>query len=267
MSRRKSRAMERAPAQAARSDWGAPPAMPTLPPGEAHVWVASLERPPREMGGLWETLSEDERDRANRCRSPRNRRRFIAARGMLRALLGHYLARPPASVALAYTPRGKPYLAQDGPDAGGPEVRAVHFNLSHSEDTALYAFARGREVGVDLETILPSPAHRAIARRFFVPEEVQGLETAPPGAFTAAFVTCWVRKEACLKAVGAGLALPMREVVVPTCRTARPAFHIELSRPDGPRHWTGHDLPGLNGFAASLVVEGHGLRVRLWEWA
>ena len=265
MSRRKSRAMERAPTQAARSNWVVPTAMPALPPNEAHVWVASLERPPQETLGLWETLSEDEHDRANRCRSPRNRRRFIAARGMLRALLGHYLARAPASVVLAYAPRGKPHLAQDERlDAGG---LAVRFSLSHSEDTALYAFARGRQVGVDLEMLRPSPAHRAIARRFFAPEEVQRLETAPPGAFTAAFVACWVRKEACLKAVGAGLALPMREVVVPTRPIAGAAFRIELSRFEGPRHWTGHDLPGLDGFAASLVVEGHGLRVRQWEWA
>jgi len=183
---------------------------------------------------------------------------------MLRALLGHYLARPPASVALAYAPLGKPHLAQDERlDAGGP---AVQFNLSHSEDTALYAFARGRQVGVDLEMIRPSPAHRAIARRFFAPEEVQRLETAPPDEFTAAFVACWVRKEACLKAVGAGLALPMREVVVPARPIAGTAFRIELPRPDGPRRWTGHDLPGLNGFAASFVVEGHGLRVRLYQW-
>ena len=264
MSRRESTAMERPPAQDACSDWGAPTTMPVLPRGEAHVWVASLERPRREMDGLWETLNDDERDRANRCRSPRNRRRCVAARGMLRALLGHYLSRPAVSVALACTPRGKPHLAQDERlDAGGP---AVHFNLSHSEETVLYAFARGRPVGVDIEMLRPSTAHSDIARRFFAPEEVLRLETAPPGAFTPAFLACWVRKEACLKAVGAGLALPMREVIVPTCRTPRTAFHIELSRTDRPRHWTGHDLPGRDEFVASLVFEGHGLRVRLWEW-
>ena len=122
-------------------------------------------------------------------------------------------------------------------------------------------------MGVDLEVLRPSPAHHAIARRFFAPEEIRDIEAAPPGEFTAGFIACWVRKEACLKAVGAGLALPMKEVVVPTRPTAGPPFHIELHQPEGLRHWTGHDLAGLRGLAASLVVEGHGLHVRLWEWA
>jgi len=265
MSRGKSRATEGTPTQAKRWDWPARAAMPALPPGEAHVWVASLERPPGEMRNLWETLSVGERERAKRCRSARKRQRFVAGRAMLRALLGHYLARPPASVALAYTPRGKPHLAPDERlDAAGT---ALHFNLSHAEDTVLYAFARGRQLGIDIERIRPSPAHRAIAGRFFAPDEVQRLETAPREGFTAAFVACWVRKEACLKAVGAGLALPMREVVVPTRRIEGSAFGIELPGFEGPRRWTGHDLAGLNGYAASLVMEGDVLRISRWEWA
>jgi phosphopantetheinyl transferase len=44
-------------------------------------------------------------------------------------------------------PHGKPSLT----DRAGP-VESVRFNLAHSDDSALIAVARDREVGVDVET-------------------------------------------------------------------------------------------------------------------
>ena len=44
---------------------------------------------------------------------------------------------------------------------------SLRFNLSHSGEMVLYAVARGRELGVDLETIRPDFAVDGIARRFF----------------------------------------------------------------------------------------------------
>src|SRR5438477_256189 len=72
---------------------------------------------------------------------------FIIARGVLRILLGRYLDVAPTAVRFRYNPFGKPALAQDsGADA-------LHFNVSHTDGVALYAVARRRRVGLDLERI------------------------------------------------------------------------------------------------------------------
>lgn len=46
---------------------------------------------------------------------------------------------------------------------------ALRFNVSHSHGLALYAVARGREIGIDIERVHPNMAHGQIAKRFFSP--------------------------------------------------------------------------------------------------
>jgi 4'-phosphopantetheinyl transferase len=74
-------------------------------------------------------------------------RRYIVARGALRLILARYLAISPARVAFHYGLHGKPSLVSPSP--GG----ALEFNLSHTDDIALYAVTRGIPLGVDVEGI------------------------------------------------------------------------------------------------------------------
>src|SRR5207245_1169665 len=120
------------------------PHTPKPAPDEAHVWWIGLDLPAAEREPLAETLSADERDRARSFRLPRDRERFVAARGWLRRVLGSYGGRPPADLVFGYGPRGKPALAGEGVDG-------FRFNLAHASGHALLAVARGRELGVDLE--------------------------------------------------------------------------------------------------------------------
>ena len=76
---------------------------------------APLDLDEHRLAGLHATLSADERGRAARFHFERDRKHFIAARGLLRELLGRYLARAPASLRFAYGPRGKPFLAGSEP--------------------------------------------------------------------------------------------------------------------------------------------------------
>jgi 4'-phosphopantetheinyl transferase len=59
-------------------------------------------------------------------------------------LLGHYLGEPPDALGFGYRDKGKPYLAT-------PPGAPLRFDVSHSGDLALLAFARDRELGVELE--------------------------------------------------------------------------------------------------------------------
>jgi 4'-phosphopantetheinyl transferase len=106
-----------------------------------HVWRASLDLPASEVHDLHQTPTPDELHRAERFRFRKDRDRFIAARGLLRAILGRYLKADPARLRFSYGPNGKPYLADE---ISGNDLS---FNLSRRDDLALYAITRGREVG------------------------------------------------------------------------------------------------------------------------
>ncbi len=168
--------------------------LPALGPGEVHLWLADLDATPDELQG-W--LSGEEQARAASFHQERDGRRSGSARAILRGLLGAYLGVPPGVVPLGRDASGKPRLL------GG--AQPLEFNLSHSSGRALYAFARGTPLGVDLEGPEAAPPEpRLLAAAYFHPDEVARLG-AGPGA-TQRFLALWTRKEAFGKARGDGLA-------------------------------------------------------------
>ena len=154
------------------------------------------------MDALARMLSEDEHARAGRFHRQRDRDRSVAARGLLRVLLGDALGRPPSSLRFRYNPYGKPALATDG---GGARLG---FNLSHSDGAALFALAPAREVGVDIERVRLDIAAESLAARFLPAPEAAALRSLPPALRPAAFTQAWVRREAYAKALGTGLSSP-----------------------------------------------------------
>src|SRR5271169_1345034 len=88
------------------------------------------------------------------------RNRFIAGRALLRDLLAGYVGQPPEAMRFSYNGWGKPALA------AGFAATDLRFNLSHSQDLAMYAFVLERDVGVDLEMIRAEVANERIAENF-----------------------------------------------------------------------------------------------------
>jgi 4'-phosphopantetheinyl transferase len=234
-----------------------PPAPAGLMLGEAdlHLWRASLDCDAPVYSRLQTTLSPDEIARADRFVFLADRNRFVAARGILRELLGTYLMLPPANLKFRYGNHGKPALDANAPDS------TLQFNLSHSGDLAIYAFSRGRELGVDVEQIRPQLASEDVARRYFASSEVAELQALPPNSRPEAFFLCWTRKEAYVKAHGAGLSLPLDSFTV----SLTPGRAAELQAADGAR-WAIDSLEPAPGFVGAIVVERGGWRRSCWSW-
>lgn len=174
-----------------------PPDSGRSPASDAiHVWRASLALDDRGYARLYDTLSVDERDRASSFLFDRDRRRFVAARGALREILGRYLGTAPHRLRFRLGPLGKPAIAGDLP----------HFSVSHSGELALFAISRSTEVGVDLERVRPVVHLERIVERFFSARERQAFSGCPADRREHVFFECWTRKEAWLKARGEGLA-------------------------------------------------------------
>ncbi|MBI2951872.1 4'-phosphopantetheinyl transferase superfamily protein [bacterium] len=241
--------------------WPFPPEPLILADDEVHVWRASLSLPPSRLRGLWHTLSQDEQIRAARFYAQKDRDRYTVARGLLRAILGLYLKTRPEQIGLCYGPFGKPALCP--PEQGEAPLR---FNLSKSHGLALFAFTRGRELGVDLERIRPQPADGRIAERFFSPQEVAALRTLPKKAQAEAFFNCWTRKEAYIKAKGAGLSLPLDQFEVSLIPETPAALLSAKWDPQEAARWSLRALTPAPDYAAALAVEGRLWRLRCWRW-
>ena len=172
-----------------------------LPDPEIEAWLARLDLAADQVSQYASLLSGDERLRADRFALERDRRRFVVARGMLRLLLGIYLDMAPAAIAFGYAGNGKPFVA----DRPVP----IHFNVSHAEERALYAFSRSCALGVDIEYLNREVDYGALATRFFSRREHAEIQRCPAADRKRAFIACWTRKEAVVKAVGDGLPLPL----------------------------------------------------------
>src|SRR5579871_3718112 len=140
---------------------------------ELHVWLARLEVASQQLVELKRSLSPDELERADNFYFERDRRRFIAGRGILRTLVASYLAAAPSALRFDYNEFGKPRLE------GAPENCELRFNLSHSGGLALIAIALARDVGVDIEAIDNSVGTEEIAKNFFSTSEVSALQRLP----------------------------------------------------------------------------------------
>ncbi|MFF3505750.1 4'-phosphopantetheinyl transferase family protein [Streptomyces sp. NPDC003247] len=179
-------------------------------PGEIHLWEGATETdtagaaPP--PGGS--VLSADERERLRRLRHPVAAARYAAAHTAVRAVLARYLGTEPGKVAL-----GRAACPQCGDPRHGRPVVLHHeltFSLSRSGPSWLLALSTGHPVGVDLERERPVDLD-AMARSALSPAERAGLARADDRRREWLF-RCWTRKEAVVKASGAGVGAPLRRV-------------------------------------------------------
>lgn len=162
---------------------------------EVQVWVASLDVSEARYNALARTLPVDEKERATSL-TPVAARRFVVARGILRKLLSGFTGTAPEKLQFSYGHSGKPVLL-DRDD--------IHFNISHSAELGLFAFAPDRPVGVDVENERPVRRLLDVAQRFMSEDELRTLAETPADERNSAFLKSWVIREARLKAEGKGV--------------------------------------------------------------
>jgi 4'-phosphopantetheinyl transferase len=222
----------------------------TLPEDEVQLWRVDLEAICANESRWQKLLSSEELIRASRFHFSADRQRFTASRALLRTILASYLATDPYRLSFSYSTKEKPTLGTDHAGSG------VSFNISHSGGIALFAFARGREIGVDVEQVRRDFDVEAIARRFFSAHERGQLAALPNGEKFAAFFRCWTRKEAYIKATGEGLSLPLHQFDVSLEVGSKDA--LLATRPDSSEAalWSLREIPGGEGYVAALCVRG-----------
>ncbi|HJQ69028.1 MAG TPA: 4'-phosphopantetheinyl transferase superfamily protein [Blastocatellia bacterium] len=240
--------------------WPLPPDAMALADDEVHVWRVYLNKGFSDLERLASILTAEEREKAGRFFFEEHRREYVVSHSILRYLLGRYVEIAPDRLRFRLGEYGKPALAVE---SGGGWLR---FNLSHSHGIALYAIARNREVGVDVERIQPDFAGEQIAERFFSSEEIRALRLIPGHLRDEAFFNCWTRKEAFIKAKGEGLSMPLDSFDV-SLAPGEPARLIATrADSDEASRWTLRELSPSDGYVGAVAAEGADWRLKLIDF-
>jgi len=198
-------------------------------------------------------LSREERDRAARFARALDRAAFIAGRAAMRRMLADELGLAPARVAIVAGKHGRPRLA---PELGS----LVDFNVTHASTCVAGALARsGARVGIDVEST------SAVRDLDILIQEVTGVRERTLLAHLQgvervnAFLACWTRKEAIAKAVGTGVAYPLRNIDLPDEPIdGAISFQCCDVGMEMCRSWMIRTASSLSGeFVLSIAVHGH----------
>jgi 4'-phosphopantetheinyl transferase len=217
---------------------------------EVHIWRAPLTISTPIENDYLATLNSQEKVRAERFHFPLHKRRFIAARGILRLLLSRYQNIAPADVDFLYQPRGKPYLADV----------FLQFNVSHSHEIAVFALTKNSPIGVDIEKT-EKQFNDSVAERYLHPEEYAELNGLSDGLRAMEFYRIWARKEALIKAVGDGMHISLNSF-----STVTKGQPITINITGEITSWHLRDFNAHEEYQSAVVTQHPIDKMRFFEW-
>lgn len=215
----------------------------TMPPArcqatwqQVDVWQFPLHHQPNWALAC---LSQDELARANRFHFAKHRQRFAVARAGMRLILAQYQDTSPDQLSFTTNAHGKPALTST----------QFGFNLSHSGELAMLAVSKHPEIGVDVEYFSPRP-FLGIAQHCFSDIEIQALTALPAMSCMLGFFKIWSQKEAFIKAVGMGLAYPLKDFSV----RINPATDYAITDPLTGTSWDMHSFMPKPACCAAVCI-------------
>ncbi|MEO1223290.1 MAG: 4'-phosphopantetheinyl transferase superfamily protein [Pseudomonadota bacterium] len=196
-------------------------------------------------------LSAQELQTAAQLSRRQSRLESAITRACLKLLVADRLKADPHRLSVRRDERKKPYVSF------GDEIYRA-FNVSHSYPWSLIAFADDGRLGVDVETIRPLEDVENLARLTMAPAELEELTQAPAARQPGLFLKNWTRKEAVMKALGIGIDVPLRQVLIdpPKHGDADP---VQVSCAER-RYGTFYIIDAsTDAYAASIALQGETL--------
>ena len=143
---------------------------------------------------------------------------------------------------------GKPFALVDG------ALASISFNVSHSGECGLIAFAPAGSLGVDVEEITSRRDLQSLIEAVMGPDEQAELNGMTGQARIRQFYRLWTCKEALIKALGTGFSTDISRFQVPP-DIRRGAATGTFRFPHLPSvTWSLQDI-GRGEFAAALAYE------------
>jgi 4'-phosphopantetheinyl transferase len=232
--------------------------MGQLTPREIHLWFASCaDVTEADLQARYRALlSEEELRQAGCFLFERDRRRYLATRGLLRTVLSRYLPVVPAAWSFFAGSYGRPQIANPEAIPSG-----LTFNVSHTADMIVVAIACCTAVGIDIENCSARKISLPVARRLLAPAEVADLARAPPQNQQQRFFEYWTLKEAYAKARGFGLLLPLDKFSFDCSADGSVAFAIDAELEDDASHWRFWQFRPVRHHSMALCAGGAGAQL------
>jgi 4'-phosphopantetheinyl transferase len=187
-------------------------------------------------------LDAEEKARHGAFRFARDQQVYLAAHGLMRAMLSECTGVPPRALSIGKDRWGRPELL--GPAKAGE----VHFSLSHTQGLVACAVSRWAEVGIDVEATARADLDVLSFAGVFTAEERRRMESIPPSARAKEFFSSWTLKEAYSKARGLGLHLSFMDFAFRFVDGQAPQIEFPGSVADDARRWS---------FWLDAVAPGH----------
>lgn len=166
------------------------------------IIIFSLASESEGLERFYESLSDDEKQRAGRFHFDKHRNRFIAGRGTIRQILATRIDCSPHSIRFELNGFGKPALC--ALESSEP----LHFNASSSDMLGAIAISADHVLGLDIEKIKYSSSedYDRIVKNEFTEDEHNWYKLHDSSQRPRIFFDFWTCKEAYLKALGIGLS-------------------------------------------------------------
>ncbi len=147
-------------------------------------------------------MTEEKQKKISNYKSFDRKKSSVAGEKLVKEYIGKTLNIAPQSLKILTNNNGKPYI----------ENCPIHFNISHCENTLVYAFSE-EEIGIDIEKI--RPISLSVAKRFFSLDEQKFVFGQPLNEYNSEnsntpeilerFYRIYTLKEAICKKSGIGI--------------------------------------------------------------
>ncbi len=184
-----------------------------------HVFLLHLEEYNEEQ--LYNFLSNDEKERADKLKVELKKKQFVISRSVLRKTISNSINKPHDEIKFFYGKHGKPFIKDKHND------KVIEFNVSHSEQCILIAVTLDNKVGVDVEKIDEKIDYKSLSTRFFSKKENEFLRSLKESKKLNAFYSIWARKEAFIKATGKGISFGLDKFSVCSNNKFTPKIDIQ----------------------------------------
>lgn len=162
----------------------------------------------------------------------RDRRIYLAAHALMRAVLSECIGLPPQALVILKDRWGRP--AWQGSDG----AHKIHFSLSHTHGLVACAVCGWAEVGIDVEALDRADVDTQALAGTFAANERRCIESAAPHARAETFFSYWTLKEAYSKARGLGLNLPFVDFAFQKVNGRQPQIEFLSNSADDPTRWS-----------------------------
>jgi 4'-phosphopantetheinyl transferase len=218
---------------------------------EVHLW---LVRPREVTDGLLlqkyrSLLTEEERSEESRFHFEKHRSQYLITRALIRTVLSGYSGIEARSWRFATSAYGRPQIA--GPNRLG----GLAFNIGHTDELIVCACIKSGMIGVDTECLQGGNAPLEMAERHLSAAELAEFQSSGSKNGVERLLQYRTLKESYIKAVGAGLSIPLDQFSFNLARTGHIALSFDGSMVDAPEYWSCWLLRPMSGHIIAVCAE------------